>query len=93
MWPITLDNLYYRRKLHGSLVTSGLDVLFLKFLLRNFLLLGLVLLAKCLLLLDQADLDVAGAAHVGVNSTVSSVSSPSHLWSTVDLNEDTINTK
>ena len=72
--------------LHSSLVTSGLDVLLLKLLLGNLLLLWLVLLAKSLLLLNQAHLNVTGTAHVWVNSTVSSVSSPSHLGSTVNLN-------
>ena len=72
--------------LHGSLITSGLDVLLLHLLLGNLLLLGLILLAKGLLFLDQTDLDVAGAAHVGIDPSVSSVCPPPHLGSTVDLN-------
>ena len=76
--------------LHGSLITSGLDVLLLQLLLGNLLLLGLILLAKGLLLLDQADLDVAGAAHVGVDPTMGSVRPPPHLGSTVDLNIKTV---
>jgi len=76
-----------RRKvpLHGALVTSGGNVLLLHFLLGHLLLLGLVLLAEGLLLLDQADLDVAGGAHVGVDSTMGPVGPPPHLGSTVHL--------
>lgn len=73
--------------LHASLVTSGSNILLLQLLLGDFLLLWLILLAEGLLLLHQADLDVAGAAHVGVDSSVSSVSSPSHLGSAVNLNK------
>ena len=71
--------------LHCALVTARLKILLLQLLLGDLLLLWLVTLAEGLLLLHQADLDVAWTAHVGVNSTVSSVCSPSHLGSTVDL--------
>merc|ERR1712012_602151 len=74
------------RTLHGALITSRSQVLLLQLLLGDLLLLRLVLLAEGLLLLHQADLDVAGAAHVRVDPSVSSVGPPSHLGSAVDLN-------
>ena len=63
----------------------------LQLLLGNFLLLWLLdttggAAGEGLLLLHEADLDVAGAAHVRVDPTVSPVGSTSHLGSTVDLN-------
>ena len=71
--------------LHCALVTARLKILLLQLLLGDLLLLWLVTLAEGLLLLHQTDLDVAWTAHVGVDSTVSSVCSPSHLGSTIDL--------
>ena len=91
-WICVFVTLYFNtmktkvvRTLHGALITSRSQVLLLQLLLGDLLLLGLVLLAEGLLLLDQADLDVAGAAHVRVDPSVSSVGPPSHLGSTVNL--------
>ena len=95
-WICVFVTLYFNtmktnvvRTLHGALITSRSQVLLLQLLLGDLLLLGLiVLLAEGLLLLDEADLDVTGAAHVRVDPTVGPVGPPSHLGSAVDLMQE-----
>ena len=73
-------------KLHSALCTASRHLLLLKFLLRNFFLLGFFsTTGESLLLLPQADLDVAGAAHVRVDPTVGPVGPASHLGGAVHL--------
>ena len=75
--------------LHGSLAPVHLHLLPLQLLLADFLPLGLTgcssRLGECLLLLNEAHLDVAGARHVGVDATVSTVRTTTHVGSAVDL--------
>ena len=58
------STLYWVRStaiLHGTLIAAGSNLLLLELLLRDLLLLGLLTTTgKCLLLLHEADLDVAG---------------------------------
>ena len=83
------STLYWVRStaiLHGTLIAAGSNLLLLELLLRDLLLLGLLTTTgKCLLLLHEADLDVAGAAHVRIDPTVGPVCSTPHLGSTVNL--------
>ena len=71
--------------LHGSFSSAGGELLLLKLLLRDLLLLGLVLGGVGLLLLNQGHLDVAGGGHVGVDPTVGTVRTPAHLGGTLNL--------
>ena len=72
--------------LHGTFSTAGSNLLLLELLLGNFLLLWLLpATGESLLLLDQADLNVARAAHVRIDPTMGPVGSTPHLRSTVHL--------
>ena len=75
------------RDLHRTFGTAGGNILLLKLLFGNFLLLGLLetTAGEGLVLLHEADLNVAWAAHVRIDPTVCPVCSTPHLRSTVNL--------
>ena len=74
--------------LHSLLSSVCHQLLLLELLLRHFLLLWLGSssgLGESTFLLDQAEFDVAGGGHVGIDPTVGTVSPTPHLGSTVHL--------
>ena len=75
------------RDLHRTFGTAGGNILLLKLPFGNFLLLGLLdtTAGEGPLILHEADLDMAGAAHVRVDPTVSPICSTPHLGSAVNL--------
>jgi len=73
--------------LHCTLATVHLKLLPFELLLRDFLLLRFIRwnLGECLLFFNETNLNVAWRGHVRIDSSVSTVSPPSHLGGTVDL--------
>ena len=76
-------------ELHGTFTSIHLKLLPFEFLLRNLFLLWFCVrsyFGEGLFFLNKHDLNVAWRRHVRIDPTVGSVSSPSHLGSSVHLN-------